>query len=785
MFIRSPLVSPQRAVATLVVLATTLAGARAQDPEKANAPASEANPAVPAAGHSLHGEAFNEGPRQQAVLLPGMGAVHFPVTAAEPQAQAFVEQGVAQLHTFYYLEAERSFRQAARIDPGCVMAYWGMAMANTNNARRARAFLQEAQKRAKDAQLSRREQLYLDALAARYKDGGNDKGRRQEALQGLETIVQEFPDDLDARAWLAMTTWENSTRGDGIGSRQAVEELLVSVERVAPMHPGMHHYRIHLWDGVKPVLATKSAALYAEAAPGIAHAWHMPGHTYTGLRRYADAAYQQEGSARVDHAAMTRDRIMPFEIHNYAHNNQWFATSASHVGRVHDAIAVARNLVEQPRDPDKNNKNDGGSPQRSGRVRWSELLVRFELWDDLVAATESGALDWSDLPIEQKERAYTLGLAYAGKHDAAKLGEQIEALKALGTRPRDESKDKDEAEPEDNKAEEKDAQNNERGRRRRSVPGLDAALAELEGHALWLDGKHDEALKRIEAASSMRVEARARFQLAAGKPDLAETTIRDAVRGDDQQLPPRLCLVEVLHAAGKDKEAQEEYVKLLPLAREADRDVPAWRRIDAILDNWRSACGWTPPEVSATPSADGPRRIDLSTLGPLGWEPYAAESFTLPDADGTPWSLAEHRGRNVVLIFFLGGQCAHCMQQLQVFGKEIEALKALDADLVAVGTDDAEATRVLIANSDEVRFTMPILPDPGLATFKRYRCHDDFEGAPLHGTFLIDAEGKVRYQRIGADPFLNVEFVKDELARINRLTRDTHNVSPSPSPIAH
>ena len=55
----------------------------------------------------------------------------------------------------------------------------------------------------------------------------------------------------------------------------------------------------------------------------------MPGHTYTDLKRYADAAYQQEGSARVDHACMARDRIMPFEIHNYAHNNQWLATIAT------------------------------------------------------------------------------------------------------------------------------------------------------------------------------------------------------------------------------------------------------------------------------------------------------------------------------------------------------------------------------------------------------------------------------------------------------------------------
>ena len=57
---------------------------------------------------------------------------------------------------------------------------------------------------------------------------------------------------------------------------------------------------------------------------------------------------------------------------------------------------MARNLVEQPRDPNRNGKNDGGSAQRSGRLRWAEVLTRYELWDDLIAANQSAALDWSD-----------------------------------------------------------------------------------------------------------------------------------------------------------------------------------------------------------------------------------------------------------------------------------------------------------------------------------------------------------------------------------------------------
>lgn len=119
------------AAAGLVFSASLQAGA--QEPVKPTASATEANPAVPPPGHSLHGEAFNDGPRRAAHIIPGMGKVHFPVTTTKPDAQKFVDQGVAQLHSFYYFESERSFREAARIDPRCAMAYWGMAMSNINN----------------------------------------------------------------------------------------------------------------------------------------------------------------------------------------------------------------------------------------------------------------------------------------------------------------------------------------------------------------------------------------------------------------------------------------------------------------------------------------------------------------------------------------------------------------------------------------------------------------------------------------------------------------------------
>ena len=191
------------------------------------------------------------------------------------------------------------------------------------------------------------------------------------------------------------------------------------------MHPG-RRYRIHLWDGHKSVRAEKSAGIYARPRRGSRHAWHMPGHTYTELKRYADAAYQQEGAARVDHAYMVRDHVMPFEIHNYAHNNQWLCTSLSHIGRgashrggAKPGGAATRPGQERPqRWRVAPNAAGGPGGLKSGPLR---------MWDELIAATTSGV---STGPIFRSRRAESvyLGLAHAARNDPQMLAAQVEGI---------------------------------------------------------------------------------------------------------------------------------------------------------------------------------------------------------------------------------------------------------------------------------------------------------------------------------------------------------------------
>ena len=208
----------------------------AQESGKATASSTETNPAVPAPGHSLHGEAFNDGPRQHAYLMAGQGKVHFPVDDQQARSPGVHRPGSRPAPYLLLLRVGAVVPRGRQARP---VVCHGLLGHGHVEREQPQAGPRVSSRRLASARrtISRRETLYLDALEAFFKETGNDKERRQNLLLGLETIVQEFPDDLDARAWLAMVTWQNSDK-DGIGSRQAVDGLIETVLEQEPMHPG-------------------------------------------------------------------------------------------------------------------------------------------------------------------------------------------------------------------------------------------------------------------------------------------------------------------------------------------------------------------------------------------------------------------------------------------------------------------------------------------------------------------------------------------------------------------
>ncbi|MBI4601244.1 MAG: redoxin domain-containing protein [Planctomycetes bacterium] len=724
-------------------------------------PAQDRPPVPP--GHSVHGEAFDEGPRQRAGRMAGVGEVRFPVTTPSPDAQAFFEQGVAQLHTFCYFESERSFREALFHDPACAMALWGMAMSNANSSGRARAFLARARERMEKA--TDRERRHIEALEAYHAEGKSDADRRADYIRGLEAVVLAYPDDIEAKAFLAWAVIGGSWSGDKISSHVALDALIEEVLRKSPMHPGAHHYRIHLWDHRDPAQAVRSAELYHKAAPGIAHAWHMPGHIYNGLSRWHDAVYQQEGSARVDHAHMLEHRVLPFQIHNYAHNQHYLIANIAHTGAVSDGIAFSRNLVETPRDPG----NDGA--QRLGRISLLRVLLRYERWDEILGGEH---LEWSDGPEEAAWAAYGRGFAHLGKGDRARAAGEAARLDALA---------------------------GEAAKKAGGAPDLiETARLELKGRLAVSEGRLLEGFDLLAKGAKLQVE-KLRHDLA-GYPrpflesvglahleardwGLAEACFRGLLEVRHDTLPSLAGLVEACWRGGKAAEAVEAYARFHAAAARADRDLACRRRLEALGINVVSR---EPParaallvsaagllQGSGGGASAGPAVLSedagrLLPSGPRFWAPSPAPDFDLAAQDGFRVRLSSLRGKRLVIAFFLGGACAHCVDQLVLLGKEKEAFEKLEVQVLAVSEDPPEKARELRASPKGAAIYYPLLQDPGRAVAKAYGAHDTFEDLALHGLFFIDRDGGIRWSRASAQPFTDMAFLKGEIERVGRLT---------------
>jgi peroxiredoxin len=769
------------------------------------------------AGHSLHGEAYNEGPRQQAHFMPGMGGVHFPITTRNALAQKFFDQGIGQLHGFFYFEAERSFRQVVALDPFCATAYWGMAMANVNNAKRAKEFIQTAEKY--QAGVSPREQQWIAALAAFHRDDKREqKNRKKDYQAALQAIVKAYPDDLEAKAFLAVLMWQENG-----SDKKPVDALLDPILAKQPLHPA-NHYRIHLWDaGERATNALVSAANCGASGPGIAHMWHMSGHTYSALKRYSEAAWQQEASARVDHAYMMGNYVLPDQIHNFAHNNEWLIRDLNHIGAVRRAVDLAKNMIELPRHPKFNTLSKGSS--NYGYQRLLETLVRFELWDELLALAGSTYLPPTDNNDHEARRFHALGLASLHTGDITGGKNQIAALEALAKKvtpkPATNAVPAKPADPKpaEQKPEAKAAQQGDSATNAASTnstatakptappPPKDApksdtkktapttgydrgsailatgstntiapAIAELRILVALKEGQFASAKEQLAKATSLPKERLARLHFAAGDKVKAEQLVQEAMKSAEKQVQPLASYVDLAYQAGKFKEAYEAFYKLRELSAETDLNAPVFRRLAPVAKDLKLAADWRPP---LTRPSDFGKRPSLASLGPFRWQPSAAPDFSLPDGDGKKTTLRQFRGKPVIVIFYLGAGCAHCIEQLLAFAPEAEAFKKAGIALLAVSTDTVEGLNFTVEKAKyNGGFPIPLHSDASLKTFKAFRAHDDFEQQPLHGTFLIDAEGLIRWQDISFQPFMETKFLLSEAQRLLNLPKSNGSTPP-------
>jgi tetratricopeptide (TPR) repeat protein len=395
-------------------------------------------------------------PALPAKLLSGQGTLHFAITTSNPEAQKFFDQGLAQLHSFWAREAERSFLQAAALDPDAPMPQWGIAMVAAGDYRprfqidnlievvgrlvpppesRAVKAARKAQElAAMDGKATDLEKLYIASVTGRRL---SPQMQADEAyVKGLRAVLAKYPGEVEAKLFLALHIMrgfvlpEKTPRAGSMEAANLLRELL----RDAPEHPGVHHYVIHGFEGATFATdAWPSCKRYAELVPNIPHALHMPGHIYGQTGKLKEAQESFTAAAINERSYMAADNL--YGSGHHGHNVNYLSNVYSMDGQFEKAMEGARELLGFKENPREAGQVDSFSTAyRQGWFSAMRAMVQAEKWEMIL---DGQSLPVLDKPRQKAWRAWAVGIAHAqtgqtdlARQDFAAMSAAMDELKA-------------------------------------------------------------------------------------------------------------------------------------------------------------------------------------------------------------------------------------------------------------------------------------------------------------------------------------------------------------------
>lgn len=277
-----------------------------------------------------------------------LGSVHFQ-TSCNDVAQRRFDRGMRYQHSYWYANAKEIFEEAIKADPTCSMAYWGIALTYMDNPHNAipkpnlAPGLAAIMKAKEIGAATERERDYIDALMVMYAD--YDKVPHVQRMRMLRDaqarVAAKYPDDDEAQIAYAITLNTSADLNDKTYAQQIKgAAILEPISRRLPMHPGVTHYLIHLYD--YPALAQKgldAANRYAKIAPAAPHAQHMPSHIYTRVGYWKESVDSNTASVK---AAMAEK-----SVGNYLHAQDYMVYAYLQLGQDKQARAVIDDMIKE------------------------------------------------------------------------------------------------------------------------------------------------------------------------------------------------------------------------------------------------------------------------------------------------------------------------------------------------------------------------------------------------------------------------------------------------------
>lgn len=518
-----------------------------------------------------------------APLLTGLGEWHFPISTQVEKTQVFFDQGLRLIYGFNHAEAVRSFREAARHDPQCAMAFWGQALGlgpNINDPapweereQQAYAAIQKALQW--KSRGTAREQALIEALATRFsaKKEEDRSALNQAYAEAMAEVFRLYPEDADvavlyADAVMNTTPWDYWSE-DGREPKEGMGEALAALEGVLKRHPehaGAHHFYIHAVEAsADPDRGVPSAERLASLAPGAGHLVHMPSHIFIRVGRYADAsqANLQAIQADEDYLAQCHAQGL-YPVGYYPHNIHFLWASATLEGKSALALEAARKVAEKfPHD-----QMHEFMALQDFLATPLFALVRFGKWDEILAEPAPASE-----PFLQGMWHYARGLAWNAQGKTETASAELSRLKEIAENPA--------------MAEVPVAFGMEM-----ATPLLQIAFHTLAGEIAARQNDFDGAITNLREA--VKLQDRLRYNeppswhhpvrqilgavlLEAGRPQEAEAVYREDLRRNRENGWSLFGLLQSLRAQGRSGEAEAV----------GERFQKAWRGADITLTGSR------------------------------------------------------------------------------------------------------------------------------------------------------------------------------------------------------
>lgn len=438
-----------------------------------------------------------------------LGAHSWTMTASCSEAQQWFDRGLIWSYGFNHEEAVRCFERAIEHDPGCAMAYWGLAYAAGPNYNRAwhqidplsleamvlRTHTAIEQAAALQHSATPREQALITALRQRYQSptpAADLSQWNEDYAAAMRAVYQAYPDDLDvtalfAEALMNRTPWQlwdlpGRCPAEGASTIEAKDALERALQRPeSRTHPGVLHMYIHLMEmSPYPECALKAADWLRDLVPDAGHLRHMSTHIDVLCGDYRTVVASNIAASVADEKYRERAGAMNIYTLYRTHNYHFTMYGAMFLGQSEVALNAADGMVNaippellQVQTPPMADRLEGRIPTRM------HGLIRFGRWQDII-----------DTPLPEDQELYCVttavihyakGVAFSATGRIAEAEEQralfIEALARV--------------------PETRFFQNNP------CIATLEIAAAMLDGELEYRKGNYDEAFDHLRRSVAL------------------------------------------------------------------------------------------------------------------------------------------------------------------------------------------------------------------------------------------------------------------------------------------